>query len=202
MRLIWFRGHLPKGGYDVQTDGRNPQTATAARRFDEKFKEQAVRLVLDQGKSIGAAAPDLREAPAIKLAWIAAEKASFRVSELCRALTVSSSGFYARARRPPSAHTQRDEQLRVRIRASFEESKHRYGSPRIHRDLREEGEAVSRNRVIRLMQEDDLVARRRKRFKCTTMSDHHHPVPSPHVGASPNILRGQDHGVIRGMLAD
>jgi putative transposase len=64
----------------------------------------------------------------------------------------------------------------VRIRASFDASKHRYGSPRIHRDLLEEGEAVSRKRVIRLMQEDDLVARRRKRFKCTTMSDHHHPV--------------------------
>ena len=62
------------------------------------------------------------------------------------------------------------------IRASFEASKHRYGSPRIHRDLLEEGEAVSRKRVIRLMQDDDLVARRRKRFKCTTMSDHHHPV--------------------------
>jgi transposase InsO family protein len=77
---------------------------------------------------------------------------------------------------PPSAHTQRDQPLRVRIRASFEASKHRYGSPRIHRDLLEECEAVSRKRVIRLMQEDDLMARRRKRFTCTTMSDHHHPV--------------------------
>jgi putative transposase len=95
---------------------------------------------------------------------------------LCRALAVSSSGFYAWLRRPLSAHAQRDRRLRVRIRASFEASKHRYGSPRIHRDLREEGEAVSRTRVIRLMQEDDLVARRRKRFKCTTMSDHDEPV--------------------------
>jgi transposase InsO family protein len=40
----------------------------------------------------------------------------------------------------------------------------------------EEGEAVGRKHVIRLIQEDDLVARRRRRFKCTTMSDHHHPV--------------------------
>jgi putative transposase len=112
----------------------------------------------------------------VKFAWIAAEKASFRVSELCRALAVSPSGFYAWQRHRPSAHAQRDERLRVRIRASFEASKHRYGSPRIHRDLLEEGEAISRKRVIRLMQEDDLVARRRKRFKCTTMSDHHLPV--------------------------
>jgi putative transposase len=95
---------------------------------------------------------------------------------MCQVLGVSPSGYYAWCRRPKSAHAQRDEQLRVRIRASFEASKHRYGSPRIHRDLREDGEAVSRKRVIRLMQEDDLVARRRKRFKCTTMSNHHHPV--------------------------
>ncbi len=95
---------------------------------------------------------------------------------MCQMLGVSASGYYAWCRRPTSAHAQRDAQLRVRIRASFEASKHRYGSPRIHRDLREEGEAVSRKRVIRLMQEDDLVARRRKRFTCTTRSDHQQPV--------------------------
>ena len=49
--------------------------------------------------------------------------------------------------------------LRVLVRASFDASKRRYGSPRIHRDLLEEGERVSRKRVIRLMQEDGLVAR-------------------------------------------
>ena len=37
-------------------------------------------------------------------------------------------------------------------------------------------EGVSRKRVIRLMQEDGLKARGRKRFKLTTMSDHEHPV--------------------------
>jgi putative transposase len=105
----------------------------------------------------------------------------FPIATMCQLLGVSASGYYAWSRRPTSAHARRDEQLRVRIRASFEASKQRYGSPRIHRDLLEEGERVSRKRVIRLMQEDDLVARRRKRFKCTTMSDHHHPV-------APNVL--------------
>jgi len=70
----------------------------------------------------------------------------------------------------------RDRQLRVWVRASFEGSKHRYGSPRIHRDLLEQKVRVSRKRVIRLMQEDGLKARIRKRFKCTTMSDHDQPV--------------------------
>ena len=107
---------------------------------------------------------------------MAAEKASFRVSELCRALAVAPSGFYAWCQRPESAHAQRDRRLRILVRASFDASKHRYGSPRIHEDLLEQDVRVSRKRVIRLMQEDRLKARIRKRFTCTTMSDHDQPV--------------------------
>jgi transposase InsO family protein len=66
--------------------------------------------------------------------------------------------------------------LKVLVRASFEESRHRYGSPRIHEDLIEQQEQVSRKRVIRLMQEESLVARARKRYTGTTMSDHDQPV--------------------------
>ena len=49
------------------------------------------------------------------------------------------------------------------------------GHPRVHEDLREQHERVSRKRVVRLMQEEGLVARLRKRFKCTTMSAHDQP---------------------------
>jgi transposase InsO family protein len=62
------------------------------------------------------------------------------------------------------------------VRASFEASRQRYGSPRILEDLLEQQIPVSRKRVVRLMQEDGLQARARKRFKCTTMSDHDQPV--------------------------
>ena len=62
------------------------------------------------------------------------------------------------------------------VRASFAASKQRYGSPRILEDLREQAERVSRKRVIRLMQEDGLQARVRKRFTCTPMSDHDLPI--------------------------
>lgn len=95
---------------------------------------------------------------------------------MCEVLEVSASGYYAWCRRPESLHAHRDRQLRVLVRASFEGSQQRYGSPRIHEDLREQKERVSRKRVIRLMQEDGLQARARKRFKCTTMSDHDQPV--------------------------
>lgn len=107
---------------------------------------------------------------------INARKAIFPIATMCRVLGVSCSGFYAWARRRESAHAQQDRRLRVFIRASFEESEHRYGSPRIHRDLVEQDIRVSRKRVIRLMHEDGLKARVRKRFTCTTQSDHGQPV--------------------------
>ena len=95
---------------------------------------------------------------------------------MCQVLGMSASGYYAWCRRAESPHAHRDGQLRVLVRASFDASKQRYGSPRIHEDLREQQVRVSRKRVIRLMQEDGLHARARKRFKCTTMSDHDQPV--------------------------
>ena len=98
------------------------------------------------------------------------------MAKLCRVLDVSLSGFYAWQTRPDSTHARRDRQLRVLIRASHEASRGAYGSPRIHRDLRDQGHRISRKRVIRLKQAEGLMARVRKRFKRTTMSDHDQPV--------------------------
>jgi putative transposase len=112
----------------------------------------------------------------VRSTFIAAKRAEHSVSMLCRCLWVTRSGFYAWRRRPESTHTRLDRRLRVLVQASFAASHQRYGSPRIHEDLREQHEHVSRKRVVRLMQEGGLVARARKRFKCTTMSDHDQPV--------------------------
>jgi putative transposase len=112
----------------------------------------------------------------MKFTFIAATKAEHRVSILCRCLRVTRSGFYAWQRRPESTHARDDRRLKVLVQASFDESKQRYGSPRIHEDLIDQHEQVSRKRVIRLMQEQGLKARARKRYKVTTMSDHDQPV--------------------------
>ena len=112
----------------------------------------------------------------MRFRFIAAEKAHHSISLLCRCLRVTRSGFYAGQGRPESAHATDDRRLRLLVRTSFEESRHRYGSPRIHWDLLEQDMRVSRKRVIRLMQEEGLKARARKRFTCTTMSDHDQPV--------------------------
>ena len=95
---------------------------------------------------------------------------------MCQVLGVSASGYYEWCRRPESSHAQRDRQLLVLVRASHDVSKRRYGRPRVWKDLHEAGERVSEKRVGRLMREDGLRARARKRFKGTTMSDHDQPV--------------------------
>jgi hypothetical protein len=69
--------------------------------------------------------------------FIAAKKAEHTVSILCRCLRVTRSGFYAWQRRPESTHARDDRRLKVLVRTSFEGSKHRYGSPRVHEDLLE-----------------------------------------------------------------
>jgi putative transposase len=95
---------------------------------------------------------------------------------LCRCLRVSTSGFYAWRGRSESKHAQEDRRLKVLVHTSFAGGRGYYGSPRIHDDFVEWGEHVSRKRVIRLMQEDGLKARMRKRYRVTTDSDHDQPI--------------------------
>ena len=112
----------------------------------------------------------------MRFGFIAVERASHTITILCRCLQVTPSGYYAWRGRPESQRTRDDRRLTVMVRASFEASRQRYGSPRIHEDLREQDEAISLNRVIRLMQAGGLQARARKRYKVTTMSEHDQPV--------------------------
>jgi transposase InsO family protein len=105
---------------------------------------------------------------------------------LCRTLGVSRAGYYAWRKRPPSEHARTDEKLRVQVREAHERSRRTYGGPRVHAELAAHHVRVSRKRVARLMREQGLVARQRKRFKCTTMSDHDQPVAA-------NLLDRQFH---------
>ena len=117
----------------------------------------------------------------MRFAFIAAEKARHSVTRLCRCLRVTPSGFYAWATRGLSARAQRDVVLRTKLRAFHAASGHRYGRPNLWKDLQEDGEAVSEKRVARLMREEGIRGKVRRRFKNTTMSDHADPI-------APNVL--------------
>lgn len=118
----------------------------------------------------------LRPRECVKFAFIEAEKAKRNVAWMCRRLGVSRTGFYAWRRRPESKRAKADQRLAVLVRAAHEESRRCYGSPRLVRELRGQGERVGRKRVRRLMVQEGLKARVRRRYKCTTMSDHNQPV--------------------------
>lgn len=112
----------------------------------------------------------------MRFAFIAAKKAEHRVTIRCRCMRVTRSGFYAWRRRGLSARAQRDVVLRTKLRAFHAARGHRYGRPRLWKDLKEDGEAISEKRVRRLMREEQLHGRVPKRFTHTTDSDHADPI--------------------------
>jgi len=74
----------------------------------------------------------------------------------CRLFGVTRAGYYAWRARPESAHAQQDRLLLRQIRRVFAAHGGRYGAPRVHHALTQDGVVVSRRRVARLMREADL----------------------------------------------
>src|SRR6187397_161460 len=107
--------------------------------------------------------------------------ADFPVQVMCELLGVSRGGYYAWAGRAESARAADDRTLAAEIRAAYEASRGRYGSPRVHAELRARGRRIGRKRVARLMRGMGLAARRRRRFRRTTDSRHAFPI-------APNLL--------------
>lgn len=99
---------------------------------------------------------------------------------MCQALEVSRSGDYDWLTRPPSARAQKDQVLSERIREHFEANRRVYGTRRLKACLADEGEHVSRRRIGRLMAQQDLEVKTRRKFKVTTDS-HHGQAVAPHV---------------------
>ena len=90
---------------------------------------------------------------------------------MCRVLLVSKGGFYNWLKRPPSAREQEDGQIAERIVDIYHQHKGRYGSPRIHQQLHDEGIHVGRKRVIRLMKQAQLAAHHTTHRVVTTQAD-------------------------------
>lgn len=118
--------------------------------------------------------------------FIEQQKQEFPVVVMCRVLGVSESGFYAWRKRPNCQHQREDAHMTQEIRQAFTMHQGRYGSPRIYRELRDQGRCISRKRVARLMREADLSAKRKRRSVITTKRDKTHPV-------APNLLNREFH---------
>lgn len=100
----------------------------------------------------------------------------WRLPFACEALAVSVSGYYRWRRRPPSAGYRRLNVLRSAIHEAHSASRRTYGSPRVHAAIKAQGVNCCVNTVAKIMSEDGICARRRRRYKATTDSSHCLPV--------------------------
>jgi len=113
----------------------------------------------------------------VKFAFIKEHRRIWPVGLICRVLEVTRNGFYAWLKRQPSRRKQRREQLAARIKTVHQENRQVFGSPRIHRALVADGERVCENTVAKVMQEQRIRAKFKKKFvPRTTDSNHQAPV--------------------------
>ena len=113
----------------------------------------------------------------MKFRFIQQHAGAFHIRVMCQVLGVSRAGYYSWRKRKPSRRELANRVLRRLIRLRHKEHRSVYGYRRLHALLRRE-QVVGKNRVARLMREEGLSGARRRRFKCTTQSQHSLPVAS------------------------
>ena len=100
----------------------------------------------------------------------------FEVRKMCRVLGVSRSGYYSYLRRGLSQRNEENKRFVTKIKEIWKWSRGIYGSPRITAELKAQNFGCGENRIARLMRENGIKSRTRKKFKITTKSDHNFPI--------------------------
>jgi len=95
---------------------------------------------------------------------------------MCKVLNVSKSGYYNWLKCGFSKRWLENEAILLTINDIFRTSFESYGAPRIKVELAKRGFSVSRPRVTRIMRANNLFARRKRKFRCTTDSKHNYPI--------------------------
>lgn len=106
----------------------------------------------------------------MKYAFIRSELTLYPVKLSCRVLEVREQGYYQWLKVNRDLKAKRQANLLVKIRRIFFQHKQRYGSPRVHQELKRLGVRCSENRVARLMREDGLCAKGAPKGRKTTDS--------------------------------
>jgi len=121
----------------------------------------------------------------VKFDWIHRHRHDYKVRIMCTTLNVSRGGYYAWVDRPISPARRRRQELIEQIRQVHEQSRHTYGSPRVHAELAERRIQACVNTVARLMKQANIRSKIKRRFVVrTTDSLHPHPI-------APNVLDRQ-----------
>ena len=113
----------------------------------------------------------------MKFSFIKESLSEFPVAAACDVLDISRSGYYAWRDRPASAQAKRRDELARKIMAVRQGRRRVYGSPRVHKALKDQRESVCQNTVAKVMKQRKMQVKPRKKFvPKTTDSNHGRPV--------------------------
>lgn len=111
-----------------------------------------------------------------KFRFMKQHKLKYPVELMCKVLNASKSGYYNWLSSGPSKRWNENQEIIQAIHVIFEDSHQSYGSPRMSVELEKRGFKVSRPRAARMMKASNLQARRKRKFKHTTDSNHNYPI--------------------------
>ena len=108
----------------------------------------------------------------MKYAFIEEHRSGFRVKKMCRVLAVSRSGYYKWSKHIRSIRRKENERLLIHIKEAYVRGRGSYGSPRVTAELKDKGISCGKNRIVRLMKQNGIKAKTKRRFKATTKNKH------------------------------
>jgi len=150
---------------------------------EEEYRQlERENRFLRQGVEFPKNSSVLREGPIARFLPMQIPRDQYSLAVMCCALEVSPSGYHAYCRRPSIPRALEDQLLIQQLRLLPTRTRRAYGSPRMRRALVKRGHACGRLRIARLMRENDLAARRKKRFRRTIDSKRRFPI-------APNLLQ-------------
>ena len=122
----------------------------------------------------------------MKFCFMYAHKNEFRIDRMAKVLHVSQSGYYKWLKRTTAPLTEKEQEdlvLKDQIFELFRKSRGSYGSRKITFLINQERkQPVNHKRIERIMRENDLFSKVRKKYICTTDSDHDYPVAENTLG--------------------
>jgi len=117
----------------------------------------------------------------MRFVFIRAHERIFHITTMCRVLEVSRAGFYKWRAQPLAERVKADAVLAARIRALHTGRRRSYGSPRVHRELRDDGIRCGEKRIARVMRQEGIRAITPTRYRVTTQSTHREAVAANHL---------------------
>lgn len=123
----------------------------------------------------------------MKFRFINDHQKEFHIQSMCDVFSVSRAGFYAWRKRPESKRKRDDRRFLAMVKSSFKSSRETYGYRRIHDDFRDKNEACGKHRIARLMNENNIRPKTKRKFKVTTNSRHSKPIHDNHLSRQFNV---------------